>query len=90
MDLKENMKFLASLSYDGGLRKCHMRFDCNKIITLGYDNILRFWEWKLTVNGKKRLAEYNSELQMVLNIKSILGDNIRNVVNSLKVCIENY
>ncbi|ORY35132.1 WD40 repeat-like protein [Neocallimastix californiae] len=84
MDLKENMKFLAALSSKGGIRKCQMRFDCKKIITLGYDNILRFWEWKLTPNGKKRLIEFNSELQLIINLKSTFGDNIRSVVNSLK------
>jgi uncharacterized protein involved in tolerance to divalent cations len=84
MDLKENMKFIAALSSKGGLRKCHIRFDCKKIITLGYDNILRFWEWRLTGNGEKRLTEFNSELQSIINFKSTLGDNIRKVVNSLK------
>jgi len=90
MDLKENMKFLAALSSKGGIRKCQMRFDCKKIITLGYDNILRFWEWKLTPNGKKRLIEFNSELQLIINLKSTFGDNIRSVVNSLKVFFTCY
>jgi len=90
MDLKENMKFIAALSSKGGLRKCHIRFDCKKIITLGYDNILRFWEWRLTGNGEKRLTEFNSELQSIINFKSTLGDNIRKVVNSLKVYMTTF
>jgi len=85
IDLKENMKFLATLSSDGGLKKCIMRNDCKKIITLGNDNILRFWEWKLTPNGKKRLAEFNSEIENVKNLKTVIGDNIRSVINTQKV-----
>ncbi|OUM69573.1 hypothetical protein PIROE2DRAFT_57303 [Piromyces sp. E2] len=84
MDLKENMKFLATLSSDGGLKKCMMRNDCKKIITLGNDNILRFWEWKLTPNGKKRLTEFESELEMINNIKIATGNDIMSVINTEK------
>jgi len=84
IDLKENMKFLATLSSDGGLKKCIMRNDCKKIITLGNDNILRFWEWKLSPNGKKRLAEFNSEIENLKGLKVAICDNIRSVINTQK------
>ncbi|ORX86921.1 WD40 repeat-like protein [Anaeromyces robustus] len=84
MDLKENIKFLATLSLEGGLKKCLMRYDCKKIITIGNDNILRFWEWKLTPNGKKRLSEFEHELQMINNLKIPIGDNIKATINTLK------
>jgi len=87
MDLKENMKFLATLSSDGGLKTCMMRYDCKKIITLGNDNILRFWEWKLTPNGKKRLMEFESELEGSNNLKIVIGHEIASVVNAEKVSL---
>ena len=87
IDLKENMKFLATLSTEGGLKKCIMRNDCKKIITLGNDNILRFWEWKLTPNGKKRLAEFDSEIENLKGLKVTICENIKSVINSQKVLI---
>lgn len=50
------------------------------VFTLGYDGILKYWDWNFNSNGKRELNQSLVELEQVITVKS---KNIKNLTATL-------
>ncbi|KAI9094382.1 hypothetical protein DFS34DRAFT_665339 [Phlyctochytrium arcticum] len=63
-------------SYQGGCAAVATTRDCRTLVTLGRDGLIKFWEWKYSVAGRRAATETTTMMDRVVEGNKAISDEL--------------